>query len=76
MSMYYYLVCKDCQKQLSVFRNGNHFDADPNKLMEFILDHQSHGIILLDEHKADSLCYDNKLPDEWKILEFNKAKDL
>ena len=73
--MYYCLVCKDCKKQLSVFRNGNYFDADPNELMKFILDHQSHGIILLDEHKADSLCYDNRLSDEWKILESkNKEK--
>ena len=66
MSMYYNLVCLRCHKQLPVFRNGNHFDADPDNLMIFIMEHEEHDIILLNEHKADSYCIENIVPMEWR----------
>lgn len=66
MSVYYSLVCIRCKEQLPVFRNGMYFDANPDNLISFIKEHQSHGIVLLDEHKTDSLCVEGNIPVEWR----------
>jgi len=57
VSMYYCLYCDKCRESLPVFRNGMICDIEPNKLYNFIVKHQEHGIVLLDEHKVDNLKY-------------------
>jgi len=52
MSMYYDLICTDCKETLPVFRNGRVCDANEDDIYNFIIEHQEHNILLLDEHKS------------------------
>jgi len=55
--MYYDLVCTDCKRRLSVFRNGVVCDAKEEDIHKFIIEHQEHYIILVNEHQSDELIH-------------------
>jgi len=57
MSMYYDLVCTDCKERLATFRNGMICDAKEEDIHNFIMKHQSHYIILINEHESDELVH-------------------
>jgi len=57
MSMYYCLYCDKCRKSLPIFRNGMYCDVKPDDIYDFIIQHQEHGIALLDEHEVDRYRY-------------------
>ena len=57
MSMYYDLVCTDCKKSLPILRNGKICDAKEDDIYNFIIEHQNHYMILLNEHESSELRF-------------------